>query len=210
MSTVPVLSHFHSADDFESTVRDRQVFTTSSVPDKTLMAHAIHLALEGNIAGSMSAVPDSVTRDLFDHLLKISTEHPAFAPGSSSRVVSSEPGVITIRRESRDRAEHVLCVHNLTSTIVSAMTTDDIYTDLISGAERGARMKLRPHEIAWLSRSVALVQPNSGDELLVQSTMVIATPQALNTDHDAMNPMVVDLTGSEPLEIARSDRQPSN
>jgi glycosidase len=114
--------------------------------------------LEAQLAG-----PTSLRRRVFQRLaglLRVRSGHAAFDPYGCQHVIPCGEPVFALLRQSRQGAERLLCLHNVSSAVqgvdVSLRATlgSGKYTDLISGNELeaggGRTLALQPHEVLWI------------------------------------------------------------
>jgi len=90
-------------------------------------------------------------------LLRIRRGQTAFHPGAPQRILHLDPRVFAVVRETKDRRERVLCLHNVSALPVTCRTSEIDWskTILLLGPESGARQgktsqELAPYETCWL------------------------------------------------------------
>lgn len=117
------------------------------------------------------AQPDSLRRQVFDRyraLLTARRSHPAFHPNAAQRILPGNPALFAFLRTAgdgdRDRAGHVLCVHNVTAQeqTFTANTADlgmdpsgpwhDLLTHTQLTATQTITLPLPPYGIRWMGR----------------------------------------------------------
>jgi sucrose phosphorylase len=97
----------------------------------------------------------------YRELLRVRRGQAAFHPSAPQHVLDLDPRVFAVLRETKDRRERVLCLHNVSAAPVTCRTSDvdgEGKVTLLFGKETGSRttdgsQELQPYETRWLRLS---------------------------------------------------------
>jgi hypothetical protein len=90
-------------------------------------------------------------------LLKIRTTEKAFHPLGKQTIFTISPSIFAIQRQSLDKLDHIMAVHNVTDKIISCDLPivgiwRDLHSDLVW--DRSNQFNLEPYQICWLKRDM--------------------------------------------------------
>lgn len=87
----------------------------------------------------------------FSQLLKVRSSSPAFHPHGTQRILDLHPSVFAVERISPDEKSRALCLHNVSSQIVSFSSNHESAVDLFTGQPLSVKnITLEPYQVLWI------------------------------------------------------------
>lgn len=87
----------------------------------------------------------------FSQLLKARSSSSAFHPHGTQKILELHPSVFAVERISPDEKSRILCLHNVSSQIVSFITNHKSAVDIFTGQPLAVKnIKLEPYQVLWI------------------------------------------------------------
>lgn len=83
-------------------------------------------------------------------LLDARSQHRAFHPLGSQRVLDFGAEVFALERTAPDDSEQVIALHNVTGSAVDVTLPDGGWRDILTRRESAEKLTLAPYQVAWL------------------------------------------------------------